>query len=105
MKYEVMIVVRPDIGEEDRNAIKENLQKELEKENGSLINWAVWAEKRKLAYTLKTRGAKKIRFNEAAYILADIDIPASRIARIRYTLRLNENIFRALIIKKGAENG
>ena len=100
-----MIVIRPDLSQADQDAIRSNLAAELEKNNGSILSWQLWADKRKLAFILQTRGAKKIRYNEASYILSEIEINPDKVTRIKYILRLDENIFRVLVVKKGDKNG
>ena len=98
--YELMIAVRPDLSPADYTQIEDNFREGVEKHQGAVSDWQIWAEKRSLAYPLHTRGAKKMRFNEATYILVNLSLKAQALSRLKYTLDLDERILRFLIIRK-----
>jgi len=106
-RYELMIAVRPDLSPTDYTQIEDSFREVVEKHRGKVSDWQIWAEKRSLAYPLHTRGAKKMRFNEATYILVNLSLSAQELSRLKYTLDLDERVLRFLIIrkKKRSNNG
>jgi ribosomal protein S6 len=89
-KYEAMFIVKADLSEDDKKALQSQITETVVKLNGSGVQIAVWAERRKLAFTIK-------RQVEGTYWLMHFMIPPSAIAKLKELFRLNEQILRALI--------
>ena len=89
-KYEAMIILRPDLAEEERKNLFNQLHEIIAKHKGSVLQGAVWAEKRKLAFHIK-------RYHEGMFYLLNFTVEPQAISEIRQAYRLNENIMRSLI--------
>jgi small subunit ribosomal protein S6 len=89
-KYEAMFILRPDISEEDRKTLFNQIGEVITKHQGNVISAAVWAERKKLYFTLK-------KFGEGLYYLVTFTILPAAIKDIRHAYQLNEGILRLLI--------
>jgi len=88
-KYEAMVVVKPDLSEEDKKTLFRQIDDAVTKNNGQISQSAVWAEKRKLYFPIK-------KFQEGIYYLVAFTAPSLAIKEIRNIYKLNENILRVL---------
>ncbi len=105
-KYEVMLLMVPDLEKDTYSEIMEKVAGDIESHKGKLESWQVWAGgKRKLAYSIRSRGAYKKRYDEGVYILSYFRLEPAGLKRLKYLLDLEENILRYLVIKKGEPNG
>lgn len=91
-KYEAMLIIRPDLSEQDRENLFNQVKEVITKNNGTGVSGSVWSEKRKLYFTLR-------KYKEGLYYLVAFSAPASSITEIRHAYNLNENILRELIIR------
>lgn len=89
-KYEAMFILRPDLSEEDKKSLFNQLGEAVTKHQGQATSQGVWAEKRKLYFPLK-------KYHEGLYYLMNFDALAASIKDIRHAYKLNENILRVLI--------
>ena len=99
-EYEIALVVKPDLEKSAYEEIREKIASVLTKENGSVKTWNIWKERYKLAFTLRSRGADKQRYNDATYILCEFLFNPHALASLKYVLDLEERIIRYLIINK-----
>ncbi|MBM3244978.1 MAG: 30S ribosomal protein S6 [Candidatus Omnitrophica bacterium] len=90
--YEAMFIVRPDLSEEERKTLFNQIADSVAKNSGSITSAVVWAEKRKLFFTIK-------KHNEGMYYLVNFSSPPEAIAKLRHAYNLNENILRVLITR------
>ena len=93
-KYEAMVMIKPDLSEEDKKTLFSQIADSITKQGGSVTTASVWAEKRKLIFSIK-------RHTEATYYLVNFVAPPQNLASIRQAYRLNEFILRALITRLG----
>lgn len=91
-KYEAMFIVKPDLSEEEKNTLFQQIQDAVIKLNGKVANANIWQEKRKLAYVIK-------KYQEGTYYLMHFSLKPLLVKDLRYTYKLNENILRVLITK------
>lgn len=91
-KYEAMFIVKPDLTEEERKNLFNQISDAVLKNNGNVINTSVWSEKKKLHFTIK-------KFNEGVYYLMNFTVSTEAITKIKHAYNLNENILRALITR------
>ena len=91
-KYEAMFIVKPDLSEDDKKSLFNQISEVVSKNNGKVTNAAVWAEKRKLFFPLK-------RYREGLYYLMNFMLPSEAVAEINRAYKLNENILRVLITR------
>jgi len=89
-KYEAMFIVKPDLSEEAKKELFNQIHEAVVKNNGQVSGGSVWAEKRKLYFTIK-------KCREGLYYLLNFSIAPQAIKEIRQAYKLNENILRVLI--------
>jgi len=105
-RYEVMLLMVPDLEKDKYSEIMDKVSKDIESHKGKLESWQIWGEgKRKLAYSIRSRGAYKKRYDEGIYILSYFRLEPDGLKRLKYLLSLEENVLRFLVIKKGESNG
>ncbi|MDD5119849.1 MAG: 30S ribosomal protein S6 [Candidatus Omnitrophica bacterium] len=91
-KYEAMIIVKPDLSDEDKKTLFKQIDDAVTKCGGSIAQSGVWAEKRKLYFPIK-------KFMEGVYYLAAFTAPSGAIKELRNIYKLNENILRFLFTR------
>ena len=89
-KYEIMFVLKPDLSEEDRKNLFNQINDVVIKHNGAVASANIWSEKRKLFFPLK-------KYREAIYYLMNFTIMPQAIKDLNQAYKLNENILRFLI--------
>jgi len=92
-KYEAMFIVKPDLSEEDRKTLFNQINDIIVKNKGNLTQSGIWLERRKLYFAIK-------RFQEGTYYLANFALDPAAISEINRAYKLNEHILRVLITKK-----
>ncbi len=91
-KYEAMFIIKPDLSEEERKTLFNQINDVVSKNNGNVLGSSVWLEKRKLHFTIK-------KYQEGLYYLVNFSLSPLAIKEISHAYKLNENILRALITK------
>ncbi|MFA5176701.1 MAG: 30S ribosomal protein S6 [Candidatus Omnitrophota bacterium] len=91
-KYEAMFIVRPELSEEERKSLFQQIDDVVTKHQGTIAQSGLWAEKRKLFFPIK-------KHLEGVYYLSSFSLPPLAIKEIRHAYNLNENILRVLITK------
>ncbi len=92
-KYEAMFIIKPDLAENARKELSEQIKEVVVKNSGEITNAAVWSERRKLTFTLK----KQL---EGVYYLVNFTVPPEAITKLKYAFKLNEQILRVLILSQ-----
>ncbi len=98
--YESMIVITPDLSNDDAKKENEKITSFITKNKGSIDNTDEWGKK-KLAYEIR-------KFKEGFYFVNYIQFDPEKISELERTYRINENIIRYNILvkeKKGGKNG
>lgn len=88
--YEAMFIVKPDLPAEEQKALFQQIQDAVSKNKGSILDAAVWSEKKKLFFPIK-------KYSEGVYYLMHFSIDPLAVKEIRHAYKLNENILRVLI--------
>ncbi|MDO8662213.1 MAG: 30S ribosomal protein S6 [Candidatus Omnitrophota bacterium] len=91
-KYEGLIIVKPDLSEEDRKNLFLQIDEAVTKHHGVISQGGLWAEKKKLFFPIK-------KYLEGVYYLLNFSVDPLAIKDIRHAYTLNENILRVLITK------
>jgi small subunit ribosomal protein S6 len=91
-KYEAVFIVKPDLSEDERKNLFQQISDAVTKSQGSVSQASVWAERRKLYFPLK-------RHQEGLYYLVNFSVLPAAVKEIRHAYKLNENILRVLISK------
>ncbi len=89
--YEVVIIFKPDLGEEATAALVERF-KSLTEQHGSVSEVNEWG-KRRLAYPIDD-------LNEGYYVLMTFTADPAFPAELDRVLRINDNVMRSLIVCK-----
>ena len=90
--YEAMFIVNPNLSEDEKNNLLAQLGEVMVKNNGEVVNAAVWSERRKLCYPIK-------KIYEGIYFLINFKSAADVVAKLKKQYKLNENILRVMIVK------
>lgn len=91
-KYEAMVIVKPDLSDEDKKKLFKQIDDAVSKNSGVIAQSGVWAEKRKLYFPIN-------KFMEGIYYLVSFTGPSSAIKEMRSIYKLNENILRVLFTR------
>ncbi|MCM8800924.1 MAG: 30S ribosomal protein S6 [Candidatus Omnitrophica bacterium] len=91
-KYEAMFVIKPDLSESERKNKFQHISDVIAKNNGTVLQSNIWAEKRRLAFPIK-------KIHEATYYLVNFSAPPEAVDSIKQAYRIDEDILRTLIIK------
>jgi small subunit ribosomal protein S6 len=91
-KYEAMVIVKPNLSDEDKKTLFKQLDEVITKNHGQITQSGVWAEKRKLYFPIN-------KFMEGIYYLAAFNAPSAAIKEVRNSYKLNENILRVLFTR------
>jgi small subunit ribosomal protein S6 len=91
-KYEAMVIVKPDLSDEDKKALFKQIDEAIIKHGGQITQSGVWAERRKLYFPIK-------KSTEGIYYLSAFTAPAGAIKEVRSIFRINESILRFLFTR------
>ena len=91
-KYEAMFIIKPDLSEEEKKALFNQINDSVTKNNGDIAQASIWSEKKKLTFPIK-------KCQDGLYYLMNFSIAPSAIKEIIHAHKLNENILRVLITK------
>ena len=89
-KYEAMFIIKPTLSEEERKVLFTQISDTITKNGGVVSKSAVWAEKKKLYFSIK-------KFQEGVYYLVNFNLHAAAVAKVQQAYKINENILRTLI--------
>jgi len=89
--YELIFIVKPDLGEEVGKAATEKLTGVVEESKGEVVTVEEWG-KRKLAYPIE-------KCNEGNYVYLRFTAPPTAINEMERQLKLNEQVIRYLTVK------
>jgi small subunit ribosomal protein S6 len=90
--YEILYIVRPDVEESDLPNVTRTVEGLIENLDGTVQQTNVWG-KRRLAYEVE-------HLREGHYILTDFAIEPGRVPEMEATLKISDNVFRHLIVRK-----
>jgi len=90
-KYEAMFIIKPDLGEEDKKALFNQISDVIVKNEGQVTNASIWSERKKLFFPLK-------RYKEGTYYLVNFNAPGAALSKISNIYKMNESILRNLIV-------
>ena len=91
-RYEAMFLVDAGLEKKSIEAAFNQIKEPIIKNKGEIESSRVWAEKRRLAYSIKKK-------QEATYYLVNFKLKTDAIDKIKQVYRLNESILRVLIIR------
>jgi len=90
-KYELMLIMNPNLSNEDRESSLKSLKTNLEQSSAKIEKEDIWWDK-KLAYkiNLSTRGF---------YILYNLELDGKNIINLTKSMNLDLNIWRHMFVK------
>jgi len=97
--FESMMILTTDIGEKAQEEIFQKITKKIESLEGKVLDAKVWAKERSLAFFLKSRGADKKKHTKGCYWLVEFSLDTDKLAELKETVRLEENILRSMILQ------
>ena len=98
--YESMLILQPDLKDEERENIFQKIIKAIEGLEGEVPLSKVWAKSRDLCYIIRSRGAEKKKHNKGLYWLINFTLDTQKISELKETIRLEERILRSIIFRK-----
>jgi small subunit ribosomal protein S6 len=90
--YEVAVVVRADLSDQDRSVQIETFKGWISTQGGNVTQIDHWG-RRRLAYPVSKQ-------RDGYYLLMKAEMPATALAEIERSLRLSENVLRFLITRE-----
>lgn len=91
-KYEIMFILRPNLEDDTRGALLENVKNILTASNGTVDNVNEWGV-RELAYEIKD-------FTKGYYVVVDATVTPADVTELDRLSKINVNILRHMIIRK-----
>jgi|TARA_B100000530_G_scaffold114768_1_gene71575 small subunit ribosomal protein S6 len=91
-QYELVIVISPEIDQENSDKIIDNLSNLITSNDGTIEDLDRWGI-RKLAYPIN-------KFREGNYVSSLVNIDPSKVTTIEGSIRSNEDILRHLLTLK-----
>ena len=92
-KYEIMMIVKPDVEEEARNTLLENFKNILTKGEGVVDNMSEEMGLRDLAYDIKD-------YTKGYYVVFDVHTTPANVAEFERLSRINANVLRHLTLRR-----
>lgn len=89
-KYEAMVIVKPDLNDDEKKNLFTQINDAVTKLNGKITTSGVWSEKRKLFFPIK-------KYREGVYYLVNFTMDPATVNKVTVAYKLNENILRVLI--------
>jgi small subunit ribosomal protein S6 len=90
-KYEVALIIRPDVDQEGQDAIIERLSGILTADGGQVDNVEVWG-RRRLAYPIK-------KVQEGFYYFIQGQFVTSVLPELDRSIKLSESILRHMVVR------
>ncbi len=96
--YEAMVIFKPSLKEEEQKTLVSGLENILKEGQATLEKTQLFGQ-RQLAYEID-------KCQEGLYYLIDFSAQKEDVvAKLKQACNINENVLRALVIKKGKKNG
>jgi small subunit ribosomal protein S6 len=91
--YELVVILNPEISEENLPASLDWLQQSITGRGGEVVDTNHWG-RRRLAYPIK-------RHLEGNYVVSQVRLDPAQVADLEGNFRISEDVLRHLIIKQG----
>ena len=98
--YESMMIIRPDLSNEEKEAVFQKITKKIESLEGKVLGAKVWAKERNLCFILRSRGAEKKKYTKGCYWLVNFTLGTDSLVDLKETIRLEESILRNMILQR-----
>lgn len=98
--YESMVILKPDLGDQEREEIFDKIIKRIENLGGKVLASKIWAKERNFYYFLKGRGAERKKYYKGCYWLVNFSLNQDKLFDLKETIRLEERILRSIILNR-----
>jgi len=98
--YESMVILKPDLANEEREEISNKIIKKVEDLKGKVLAAKLWAKEKNFFYFLRERGGEKKKYYKGCYWLVNFSLDKQALDELKEVIRLEERILRNLIISK-----
>ena len=88
--YELMLLLNPNLQEEETSALLEQVQQTIKTNQGQIIKVDKWGKK-KLVYEIK-------KYQEAIYFIIAFELDPENIAALERSIKFEEKIIRYLLV-------
>ncbi len=92
--YEMVLIISPEIGNEDIDAVIDKISQFITGKGGSVSGMERWG-KRRLAYPIE-------HFMEGDYVLSRFKLKPKAVKELETNLQISEEVLRHLLIKVGS---
>jgi small subunit ribosomal protein S6 len=90
-RYELMLVLRPDVADDKAQAVLDRTTRQLSGAGGQIVKVAPWG-RRRLAYQID-------RYREGSYHIVLFEAPPEAIGELERTLLITEEVLRHLVTR------
>ena len=90
-RYELMLVLRPDVADDKAQAVIDRTTRQVATGGGQIVKVAPWG-RRRLAYQID-------RYREGSYHIILFEAPAGAIAEVERSLMITEEVLRHLVTR------
>jgi small subunit ribosomal protein S6 len=90
-RYELMLVVRPDVADDKAQAVIDKATRQIVASGGQIVKVAPWG-RRRLAYQID-------RFREGSYHIVLFEAPGAALVELERTLLITEEVLRHLVTR------
>jgi small subunit ribosomal protein S6 len=90
-RYELMLVLRPDVAEDRVQAVLDRSTRTISTANGQIVKVSPWG-RRRLAYPIG-------QFREGSYYIILFDAPADAVLELERGLNITEEVMRHLVTR------
>jgi len=101
--YESMIIVRPDLPEEEREEVFDKITKYVKDSGGKIQESKIWAKERNFYFPIRSRGAEKKKYMKGLYWLLNFTFDTGKLKDLKQTLHLEERVLRNIIFNRSAK--
>lgn len=98
--YECMLILKPDLSEEEKQLVADDIAKKIKELEGQVISSSLWAKTKDFYYFLRSKGAERKKYYKGSYWLLNFILANTKLDEIKEVIRLEEKILRSLILNK-----
>lgn len=99
-EYESMMILMPDLTDQEKEEIFNKITGKVESLEGKTISSKVWAKERNFHYVLKDKTADKKKHFKGCYWLINFSIAINKMPELKEVIRLEERILRNIILNR-----
>ncbi len=98
--YESMLIVCPDVSDQDLEEIFSKVTKKIEDLKGKVIAAKIWERERNFFFFLKSKGSERKKYYKGCYWLVSFKLDTTKLSDLKEVIRLEERILRYMVINR-----